>query len=323
MNSKRLSLILGSGALVVVLVALPGSSAHKQETPKQKVERQAQIVTSDEDVAEIQDALDSLKLVGSLDMDGDENVQVFVGGGSGWLGVGVSEVNAKKVKEFKLPAERGVVLGKIVPDSPAAKAGLKENDVVTEINGQRVEGTEQFRRMIREIPSGRTAQLTFWRDGHSQTVDITVGKAEARHTQPMVAPGTFAFHMPEMPQPGGLMDLAPWTPGRTRLGVDAEDLEGDFGKYFGAPEGEGVLVRGVFADMPAAKAGLKVGDVITSVDGDRVRSVGELREKLVEKKSEKSIKIGVLRNKAPMTLSIELPPPTEKQEHHSSVRTNI
>jgi len=323
MNSKRLSLILGSGALVVVLVALPGSSAHKQETPKQKVERQAQIVTSDEDVAEIQDALDSLKLVGSLDMDGDENVQVFVGGGSGWLGVGVSEVNAKKVKEFKLPAERGVVLGKIVPDSPAAKAGLKENDVVTEINGQRVEGTEQFRRMIREIPSGRTAQLTFWRDGHSQTVDITVGKAEARHTQPMVAPGTFAFHMPEMPQPGGLMDLAPWTPGRTRLGVDAEDLEGDFGKYFGAPEGEGVLVRGVFADMPAAKAGLKVGDVITSVDGDRVRSVGELREKLVEKKSEKSIKIGVLRNKAPMTLSIDLPPPTEKQEHHTSVRTNI
>ena len=323
MNSKRLLMVLGSGALAVVLVALPGSSAHKQETPKQKVERQAQIVTADEDVAEIQDALDSLQLIGSLDMDGDENVQVFVGGGSGWLGVGVSEVNAKKMKEFKLPAERGVVLGKIVPDSPAAKAGLKENDVVTEINGQRVEGTEQFRRMIREIPSGRTAQLTFWRDGHSQTVAITVGKAEARHTQPMVAPGTFAFHMPEIPQPGGLMDLAPWTPGRTRLGIDAEDLEGDFGKYFAAPEGEGVLVRGVFADMPAAKAGLKVGDVITSVDGDRVRSVGELREKLVEKKSEKSIKIGVLRNKASMTLSIELPPPAEKQEHHTSVRTNI
>jgi len=83
------------------------------------------------------------------------------------------------------------------------------------------------------------------------------------------------------------------------------------------------LVRGVFSDMPAAKAGIKVGDVITSVDGDRIRSVGELREKLVEKKSEKSIKIGIIRNKAPLTLSIEMPPPGEKQEHHTSVRTNI
>src|SRR6267142_1081957 len=77
------------------------------------------------------------------------------------------EVTTEKDKELKLPAERGVVLGKIVPDSPAAKAGLKENDVVTEINGQRVEGAAQCRRMIHEIPAGRSIQLTVWRDGRS------------------------------------------------------------------------------------------------------------------------------------------------------------
>jgi len=316
-------MILGSGALAVALVALPGSSAHKQEAPQQTVEKKLQIVTSDDDSVDFQDGLDHLAVVRDFNTDGDENVQVFVGGGSGWLGEGVSEVNAAKVKELKLPAERGVVLGKIVPESPAAKAGLKENDVVTEINGQRVEGTEQFRRMIREIPSGRTAQLTVWRDGHSQNVNVTVGKSDTRHAQTMVSPGTFALHVPEMPQLKGLMDIAPFGMGRTRLGIDAEDLEGDFGRYFGAPEGEGVLVRGVFEDMPAAKAGLKVGDVITSVDGDRIRSVGELREKLVEKKSEKSIKLGVIRNKAPLTLSIEIPKPAEEPEHHTSVRTNI
>jgi len=316
-------MILGSGALAVALVALPGSSAHKQEAPQQTVEKKLQMVTSDGDSVDFQDGLDNLAVVGDFNTDGDENVQVFVGGGSGWLGVGVSEVNAAKVKELKLPAERGVVLGKIVPESPAAKAGLKENDVVTEINGQRVEGTEQFRRMIREIPSGRTAQLTVWRDGHSQNVNVTVGKSDTRHAQTMVSPGTFAFHVPEMPQLKGLMDIAPFGMGRTRLGIDAEDLEGDFGRYFGAPEGEGVLVRGVFGDMPAAKAGLQVGDVITSVDGDRIRSVGELREKLVEKKSEKSIKLGVIRNKAPLTFSIEMPKPAEAPEHHTSVRTNI
>lgn len=324
MNSKRLLMILGSSALAVMLVALPGSSAHKQEAAQQKVEKGMQIVMPDVDVelADVEDALDNLALVQEVSTDGNDNVRVFVGSGSGWLGVGVAEVNAEKVKELKLPAERGVLLGKVVPDSPAAKAGLKENDAVTEVNGQRVEGTEQFRRMIREIPAGRTAQLTVWREGHSQNVSVTVGKSETHHAQTMVAPGTFAFHMPDMPQMNGLMEMMPGM-GRTRLGIDAEDLEGDFGKYFGAPEGEGVLVRGVFNDMPAAKAGVKVGDVITSLDGERIRSIGELREKLVEKKAEKSIKLGVVRNKAPLTLSIEIPKPVEEREHHSSVRTNI
>ena len=322
MNSKRLLMIVGCGALGVTLVALPGSSAHKQEAPQKKVEKGTRIVIADGDQGE--SAWDSLPLVQSLGTDGDESFQVFVGGGAGWLGVGVTEVNAEMMKELKLPAERGVVLGKIVPESPAAKAGLKEKDVVTEINGQRVEGTEQFRRMIREIPSGRTAQLTVWRDGHTQTVNVTVGKTETRHSQAVVAPGTFAFHMPEIPPMNGLMEMGPLgMGGRSRLGIDAEDLEGDFGKYFGAPEGEGVLVRGVFEDMPAAKAGLKVGDVITSVDGERVRSIGELREKLVEKKSEKTIKLGLIRNKAALTLTIELPKPVEEHERHPSVRTNI
>ncbi|HVM74752.1 MAG TPA: PDZ domain-containing protein [Candidatus Saccharimonadales bacterium] len=320
MNSKKVVMILGSSALLVTLAALPGSSAHtSQAASPQTVQKSRRIIVSDEEPA-VSQTPDNFAWVQE---DGDENVQVFVGGGSGWLGVGVSEVTAAKVKELKLPAERGVVLGKVVPESPAAKAGLKENDAVTEINGQRVEGTEQFRRMIREIPSGRSAQLTVWRDGHSQTINVTVGKSEARHTQTAIAPGTLAFSMPDMPQLNGLMDLAPWAPSRTRLGIDAEDLQGDFGKYFGAPEGEGVLVRGIFDDTPAAKAGLKVGDVITTIDGERVRSIGELREKLVEKKSQKSIQLGLLRNKAPLTLSIELPKPAEPQERHSSVRTNI
>jgi len=321
MNTKRFLMILGCGALAATAVALPGFSAKQQDPPKQKVQR-TQTIIVDTDGPNVQRLLDDTT-GGATIADGQGEVHVLVGGNTGWLGVGVAEVNTDKVKELKLPAERGVLLGKVVPESPAAKAGLKENDVVTEVNGQRVEGTEQFRRMIREIPSGRTAQLTIWRDGRAQPVNVTVGKSEARHTQTLVSPGTFAFHMPEIPPMEGLAEWTPWAPNRSRIGIDAEDLEGEFGKYFGAPEGEGVLVRGVFDEMPAAKAGIKVGDVITSVDSDRIRSVGDLREKLMEKKGEKSIKIGVIRNKAALTLSVELPPPAEKQERHTSVRTNI
>ena len=50
--------------------------------------------------------------------------------------------------------------------------------MVTEINGQQVEGAMQFRRMIREIPAGRNVQLTVWRDGHTQKINVTLGKAE-------------------------------------------------------------------------------------------------------------------------------------------------
>src|SRR5271165_5037855 len=113
-------------------------------------------------MAQLQDKLHELQeceteVPGTL--PGEEDLQVVTVNGGGWLGVGVTEITADKVRDLKLPAERGALLGKVVPDSPAAKAGLKQNDVVTEINGQRVEGTAQFRLMIREIPAGRSVQF--------------------------------------------------------------------------------------------------------------------------------------------------------------------
>jgi serine protease Do len=301
MNSKQVFMTVGLCALPVALVALPGSADR---------------------AARSQESAGSIHIA-SPDDDGD--VQVFVNSGGSWLGAGISEVTSDKVKELKLPAERGVVLGKIVPDSPAAKAGLKEGDVVTEINGQRIEGTEQFRRMIHEIPAGRVVQLAVWRDGRSQTVAVTLGKSEMGGANTFVSPalpGNFAFQMPKIPEMGDLFERGPWMSSRTRLGIDAEDVDGEFGKYFGAPEGEGILVRGVFPDTPAAKAGLKVGDVITNLDGERIRSVGELREKMAEKQ-DKNMKLGIVRNKAPLSLSVELPAPEDKKEFHSGIRTHI
>jgi serine protease Do len=327
MNTKHITTAIGLSALTVALVALPGSSARKAEVSAATGQKFFQAGEPQEVAAQIQELKHEM---GNLQMveagDDDDDVQVFVSSGSGWLGVGITEVSAEKVKELKLPSEHGVVLGKIVPDSPAVKAGLKESDVVTEINGQRVEGTEQFRRMIREIPAGRAAQFTLWRDGHSQTVSVILGKSEMRHGSKFLAPaapGNFSFQMPEIPDMSAMFESGPWTNSRSRLGIDAENLDGEFGNYFGAPEGEGILVRGVFPDTPAAKAGLKVGDVITSVDGERIRSVGELRKKMAEKKQEKTVKLGLIRNKAALTLSVELPAPAEKKEFHTGVRTNI
>jgi S1-C subfamily serine protease len=259
-----------------------------------------------------------------------DDLNILIGDdGSSWLGVETHEVTADKAKELKLSAERGVVLGKIVPDSPAAKAGLKENDVVTEINGQRVEGAAQFRRMIREIPAGRTIQLTVWRDGRTQTVSAILGKSEERrHAMKMATPrpGTFAFRIPEIPD----IPSMEWNGnmlfgGGPRLGIDAEDLSGQLGAFFGAPDGEGILVREVNSGSPAEKAGVKAGDVITSLNGERIRTVGELREKLSAKRDDKdrTVKLGVLRNKSEVSLTVELPAPAERTKRFISHRTSI
>lgn len=268
-------------------------------------------------------------LTGPLSDPETAEISVFDGEqGPSWLGVETHEVTAEDAKELKLPAERGVVVAGVTEDSPAAKAGLKAKDVVTEVNGQRVEGAAQFRRMIHEIPAGRTAQLTVWRDGRAQTISATLGKAEERHNAWMSAsPGAFAFRMPEVQIPdmpsidlGGEMATLPG--GRPRLGIDAEDIGGQLGSFFGAPDGEGILVRSVNSGSPAEKAGLKAGDVITSFNGERVRSLGDLRQKLAPQNEAKTVKIGVLRNKREVTLLVELPPGTPKV-HRLMERTNI
>jgi serine protease Do len=336
MNKRNLLIVGGGAVLGLVLIALPGFSAKKQN-PDDAVIAQVQKQIEERKIRQSAPAVMELDEPELIELQGpiieQDDVRVLLeGDGTGWLGVETHEVTTDKAKELKLPAERGVVMGKIVPDSPAAKAGLKENDVVTEINGQRVEGAAQFRRMVHEIPAGRSVQLTVWRDGRSQTLSVTLGRSEhGRHAMKMVAPmpGNFAFRMPEMPEIPDIPSME-WNGGallggRPRLGIDAEDLNGQLGAFFGAPDGEGILVREVNSGSPAEKAGVKAGDVITSLNGERIRSVGELREKLSGKRDEKdrTVKLGVLRNKSSLTLTVELPEQAARTRRVITHRTSI
>src|SRR5215813_4104877 len=211
MNKKVLLTGGALAALSIGLIALPGSSATRFS------EQQNETAKLEERLQKLQARLDSLRVASEAhqattrvlerlqDIERLPEVQAFdlLGDeGASWLGVEVQEVSSDFAKEHKLSAERGVVLGKVIADSPAAKAGLKENDVITEINGQRVEGTAQFRRMIREIPAGRSVQLGVVRDGHSQSISATLGKSEQGRrvfTAP-AAPGTYSFRIPDMPE---------------------------------------------------------------------------------------------------------------------------
>jgi serine protease Do len=342
----------GLAALSVTLIALPSPSAAvreqgdadtvvlqqevKNHDESQKVKKLQRVQVVPEDVLESADQAveqydNAMQLVRELpDVEFEQMAVIDDDEGPSWLGVETQEVNADRAKELKLPAERGVVIGRVTEDSPAAKAGLKEKDVITEVNGQRVEGAAQFRRIVHEIPAGRTAQFTVWRDGRAQTLSVTLGQAEEGHRAWMkAAPGAFAFRMPEVEMPdmpviSGFGEEFPMLPGgHPRLGIDAEDIGDQLGSFFGAPDGEGILVRSVNSGSPAEKAGLKAGDVITSFNGERVRTLGDLRQKLAGKADDKPAKLGVWRNRNEVSLTVELPGRAPKVQRKISRRTNI
>src|SRR6202167_5468934 len=235
--------------------------------------------------------------------------------GSGWLGVEIGEVTAEKAKDLKLSVERGVVVMDVEPDGPAAKAGLKENDVIMQYEGQVVEGTVQFRRLVRETPTGRTVALVVSRNGVTQNISVELGERSAFFEKRMKGKmrdfdNAFAFSMPNQ---DFTLAMPPVDSRMPSLGINAEDLSGQLGSFFGAPDGSGILIREVRSGTAAAKAGLQAGDVIIKVDGKPVRTLAELRVVLRDKSDQKTVALGIIRKAAELsvTVGIERPQPSE------------
>lgn len=246
---------------------------------------------------------------------------------TGWLGVSPDDVSADRAKELKLASARGVYVEQVEKDSPAEKAGLKSGDVITEFNGEHVEGVVQFRRLVRETPPGRSAALTVWRDGRSQTLNATLSTVSDQFNRQFslnVPSRNFVYSVPMpatppmspmpqgnlswnvVPSPNGSVGSYQLFLGSTpTIGINGQNLSGQLGAYFGAPDGLGVLVQDVQPDSPAEKAGVKAGDVITKLDGERVKTLGDFQAKLREKHEEKSVQLGVLRRGSETTVTVE------------------
>lgn len=242
---------------------------------------------------------------------------------AGWLGIGVDEVTASKLSALKLKEERGVEIVSVVGDSPAAKAGLKEHDVVLEYNGQRVESVEQFQRLVRETPADRAVRLQISRDGNVQTVSATLGDLPPRGYRrvnpptviiPRINPPRVVVPpippMPPMPDMGQFFQhFDTFGP---HLGIVVEQVSGQLSEYFGVPGGQGLLVKNVEGGSAAEKAGIKAGDVITKVDGQKVATSSELRSAL-SGKAGKDVPITVVRNRKEMTVTANVEAPASRR----------
>ncbi|MBM3775161.1 MAG: PDZ domain-containing protein, partial [Acidobacteria bacterium] len=204
--------------------------------------------------------------------------EVVIAGAAGgsYLGVGVADIDAERAKALNLKEERGVEVKSVDEDSPAAKAGLKEGDLILEYNGQLVEGTEQLVRLVRETPPGRSASLQISRGGATQALTATIGSRKSRRFVSGGVDEDFRFEVPGMPPmvfdfdwPAG--DLS-WR--SSRLGIETVALGDQLAEYFGVKAG--VLVRAVKKDSAAERAGIKAGDVIVQIDGAGVSRPQEI-----------------------------------------------
>lgn len=225
--------------------------------------------------------------------------------GGSYLGVGVVELTSERAKTLKMAEERGVEVTRVEEGSPAQKAGVKTGDVVVEYNGQRIEGVEQFIRLVHETPAGRRVKLLVSREVGTQTLLATLGARQP--AVPRIQAGMAPLRMPQFDMPELPLPDIPgfYYSGRTgMIGVQVETLPPQLAQYFGVKTG--VLIRGVLENSPASRAGLKAGDVIVRVEEGTVVDIPDLLNALATARAKGGCEIVIMRERKELKVPVTL-----------------
>jgi serine protease Do len=230
---------------------------------------------------------------------GPTAAQILLGAPSGsYLGVGVIDVNESAARRVGLANALGVEVANVAEGSPAEKAGIERGDVVVRFRGETVQGVEHFVRLVRETPVGREVDLELASAGGKRTAKAVIGERSPRLVRVPSPEVRMLFSEPmdvDIPRPTMLVNS------RT-LGATLESVNGQFAEVFGVTEG--VLVREVDANGPAARAGVEAGDVITSIEGAAVVRTSDIRMELSRTSRERA-RMEVVRGKTRRNLEIE------------------
>ncbi len=177
-----------------------------------------------------------------------------------YLGIGINDVTPENAKFFKTRDANGAVITEVEPDSPAANAGLKVGDVITEFEGQKVTDATELQVAVGERRPGTTIKLGLLRDGKAMTMPVT-----------LAAMGSHQKATNEVSENAGKM----------RWGLGLADLTPDLREQLEAPSDlHGAVVEGVEPGSPADDAGLHRGDVITQVNRKNVASASDIKQAL-------------------------------------------
>lgn len=244
-----------------------------------------------------------------------------------YLGLRIQDISAEDARRLGLSEVYGVLISEVLEDTPAAKAGLQQDDVLVNWNGIRLEGVAQLQRHMRETPAGRNVRLGVFRDGKARDVTITLGEREGMAEAFVIPEGVRAFrvppedrkrmrermdelriHMHELqdrlgPEGEPLREYAVTVRGRGRLGVRLQSLGDQLAEYFGVEQG--ALITSVLEDSPAQRAGLKAGDVIVGVADEDVEGPADLIRALRDREAG-PVDVRIVRDRKARTISVEL-----------------
>lgn len=242
-------------------------------------------------------------------------VRVFEMSRGSYLGVYIADVDADDVERLGLPEERGVLITGVADEGPARDAGLQEDDVIFEWNGDRIESEAQLRRVLKETPPGRTARVAVFRSGSRTSVDVELGESgpaalslRSGWRQPDAEAlrermRDMEVRVREMPQ---IRTLYSYSMRGGRLGVGIQSLEPQLAEFFGLGDRDGVLITTVREDSPAEKGGLKAGDVILAVDGEEIESARDV-SRMVRDADPGPVALRILRDRDERTITVDLP----------------
>ena len=248
----------------------------------------------------------------------DQNFSLFIDGG-GFLGVYAENISRENMSRYRVNQVRGVGITQVVKDSPAEKAGLRKDDVILRLDGENVSSVRKLNRLVSELSPDQSVKVAISRGGSEQEVTATIGK---RNNTNMAnnffngQPRVFKWEGPELKgfkwetplNRGGFPNfdndgLSFYLSNSRRIGVSTMSLTKQLADYFGIADGKGALVTSVIDDGPAAKAGIKAGDVITAVDGEAVDSPGDI-SRVINRKKEGDVTLTIVRNKSQQTIHV-------------------
>jgi serine protease Do len=197
----------------------------------------------------------------------------------GWLGVSIQPLTQELAKSFGITGTQGALIASVSEDSPAARAGLKEGDVIVTYDGKAVEGPRTLPSLVANTPVGRAVPVVILRDGSRQTVTVTVGNlADSREAR-------------AAPAERGHESRA-----TDKLGLALQELTPELAKQFGLQSEKGVVVTEVRPDSPAAQAGLAPGDVIREVNRMPVQGLRDVERGLARRQDAGQVLLRVERD---------------------------
>jgi len=267
----------------------------------------------------------------------------FIEGGS-FLGVYAEDLNKENMGRYGMREVRGVGITQVVKESPAEKAGLKKDDVILKFEGDSVTSVRKLNRLVSEVAPDQSVRLGISRSGSEQEVSVTIGKRDQslnafnrlegleglrgmegfkgleglQKMEGLKELGDLkAFKVPggnlwKWEGEGSANDGLVYALGNNRrMGVSTVQLTKQLADYFGIADGKGVLVTSVSDDSPAARAGLKAGDVITTADGDQIEGPGDL-SRAINKNKDGDVTVVIIRDKKQRTIKVT-PEKTQSQ----------